>query len=52
MINADSLGYVSHKGLVEAIGIPEEHLCTGCLTGIYLVAIRMIGGLPIMSCWT
>lgn len=39
VINADSLGYVSHKGLVEAIGIPEENLCMGCLTGIYPVEI-------------
>ena len=39
MINADSLGYVSHKGLVQAIGIPEENFCMGCLTGIYPVEI-------------
>jgi amidophosphoribosyltransferase len=39
VINADSLGYVSHKGLVEAIGIPEGHLCMGCLTGVYPVEI-------------
>jgi amidophosphoribosyltransferase len=39
VINADSLGYVSHKGLVEAIGIPAENLCMGCLTGIYPVEI-------------
>jgi amidophosphoribosyltransferase len=39
VINADSLGYVSHAGLVEAIGIPAENLCMGCLTGIYPVEI-------------
>jgi amidophosphoribosyltransferase len=39
VINADSLGYVSHEGLVEAIGIPKEHLCMGCLTGVYPVEI-------------
>ncbi len=39
VINADSLDYVSHKGLVEAIGIPEENLCMGCLTGVYPVEI-------------
>ncbi len=39
VINADSLGYVSHRGLVEAIGIPEENLCMGCLTGVYPVEI-------------
>jgi amidophosphoribosyltransferase len=39
VINADSLGYVSHEGLVEAIGIPKEHLCMGCLTGVYPLEI-------------
>jgi amidophosphoribosyltransferase len=39
VINADSLGYVSHEGLVEAIGLPKEHLCMGCLTGVYPLEI-------------
>jgi amidophosphoribosyltransferase len=39
VIDADSLGYVSHKGLVEAIGIPAENLCMGCLTGVYPLEI-------------
>lgn len=39
VINADSLGYVSHRGLVEAIGLPEESLCMGCLTGVYPLEI-------------
>ena len=39
VINADSLGYVSHKGLVDAVGIPKENLCMGCLTGMYPVEI-------------
>jgi len=39
VINADSLGYVSLKGLVDAIGIREENLCMGCLTGVYPVEI-------------
>jgi amidophosphoribosyltransferase len=39
VINADSLGYVSHKGLVDAVGIPRENLCMGCLTGLYPVEI-------------
>ncbi len=38
-IGADSLGYISIDGLVEAIGIPKEHLCLGCLTGRYPVPI-------------
>lgn len=39
LINVDSLGYVSIEGLVEAVGIPEDDLCLGCLTGIYPVEI-------------
>jgi amidophosphoribosyltransferase len=39
VINADSLGYVSHEGLVRAIGLPEDHLCMGCLTGVYPLEI-------------
>jgi amidophosphoribosyltransferase len=39
VIQADSLGYVSHEGLVKAIGIPADHLCMGCLTGVYPVEI-------------
>ncbi|WP_407355975.1 amidophosphoribosyltransferase [Methanolobus sp. WCC5] len=39
VINADSLGYLSIDGLVEAIGIERDHLCMGCLTGAYPVEI-------------
>jgi amidophosphoribosyltransferase len=39
VIEADSLGYVSHEGLVDAVGIPKENLCMGCLTGLYPVQI-------------
>jgi len=45
VINADSLGYVSHRGLVDAVGIPKENLCMGCLTGLYPVEI------PERSAW-
>lgn len=38
-INADSLGYTSVEGLVKSIGIPQDDLCVGCLTGIYPVEI-------------
>lgn len=40
MIGADSLGYLSHEGLVEAVGISKENLCMGCLTGVYPVEIE------------
>ncbi|MEM0498885.1 MAG: amidophosphoribosyltransferase [Methanothrix sp.] len=39
VIDADSLGYVSLEGLIKAIGLPEDHFCTGCLTGIYPLEI-------------
>lgn len=39
VINADSLGYLSVDGLVEAIGIERDDLCVGCLTGAYPVEI-------------
>lgn len=39
LINADSLGYVSVEGLVEAVGIPENDLCLGCLTSVYPLEI-------------
>lgn len=34
-IGVDSLNYVSRKGLVECIGVPEKDLCMACLTGDY-----------------
>lgn len=39
VINAYSLGYISHEGLVRAIGIPKENLCMVCLTGVYPIEI-------------
>jgi len=34
-IGADSLGYLSLEGLVEATGRNGNHMCLGCLTGVY-----------------
>lgn len=34
-LTADSLGYTSVRGLVQALGIPEKDLCLACLTGEY-----------------
>jgi amidophosphoribosyltransferase len=39
MIHADSIGYLSIEGLIEAIGIAENNLCLGCLTGRYPIEI-------------
>ncbi len=40
MITADSLGYVSVEGLVEAIGLTVNDLCLGCLTGEYPLPVE------------
>ena len=34
-IGADSLGYLSLEGMLEAIGIESESSCTACWTGKY-----------------
>jgi amidophosphoribosyltransferase len=39
MITADSLGYISVEGLVDAIGHPAGDLCLGCLTEEYPMAV-------------
>ncbi len=39
LIGADSVHYLSMAGLVEAIGLREENLCLGCLTGRYPVEV-------------
>ncbi len=38
-ITADSLGYLSMKGLMAALKHPRDDVCLGCLTGEYPVAI-------------
>ncbi len=38
-LNADSLGYLSLEGLIEAVGIEANSLCLGCLTERYPVMI-------------
>ncbi|MEG1501865.1 MAG: amidophosphoribosyltransferase [Synergistaceae bacterium] len=35
-VNADSLNYLTEEDLIQAIGIPEDQLCTACFTGKYL----------------
>ncbi len=38
-LHADSVGYLSLEGLIEAVGIAETDLCLGCLTGNYPVEV-------------
>jgi len=39
-IEADSLGYLSTDGMLEAFGRPLQATCTACFTGVYPVAIE------------
>jgi len=38
-IQADSLHYLSYKGMIKAVGLPEKHLCTSCFSGRYPISI-------------
>ncbi len=44
-IGADSLGYISLDGMVEATGQPRGNLCMACFTGEYPVALPEDGPL-------
>ena len=37
-VGADSVGYLSMSGLLEAVGARHQHYCTSCYTGQYPVA--------------
>lgn len=38
-IGADSLGYLSLRGVVQAIGMPRDKFCHACFTGDYPIAV-------------
>jgi amidophosphoribosyltransferase len=40
-IAADSLGYLSVEGLVQAVDLPKENLCLACLTGDYPIPVQL-----------
>lgn len=40
-IGADTLGYLSIEGLIEAVDLPEEMLCLACFTGDYPVPVQL-----------
>jgi amidophosphoribosyltransferase len=42
-IGADSLGYLSLDGLVNATGLSSERFCSGCFSGTYPVEVPMEG---------
>src|SRR5207248_2618581 len=39
-VGADSLGYLSVPGLIEAIGLPESTLCNACFHGRYPMPVE------------
>ena len=41
VIQADSLGYLSIKGIVEAVGLPYDQYCLACFNGDYPVPVQM-----------
>ena len=40
-IGADSLGYLSIDGLIEAVALPREIFCTACFTGDYPIPVQL-----------
>ncbi len=36
---ADSLEFLSYRGMIDAVGVPEDKLCCACFTGIYPIEI-------------
>jgi len=40
-LGADSLGYLSLDGLIQAVGLPRDIFCLACLTGEYPIPVQM-----------
>ena len=40
-IDADTLGFLSIEGLIEAVGKPKEKFCTACFTGKYPLPVPL-----------
>jgi amidophosphoribosyltransferase len=41
ILGADSLGYLSHDGLVRAVGIAEDRICSACFTGNHPFPVQL-----------
>ena len=41
LIGADTLGFLSIEGLVEAVGLPNNEVCTACFTGKYPIPVQL-----------
>jgi len=52
-LGADSLGYLSHKGLLDAVGDPgQERHCTACYTGKYPTKVGELTNIDVRSSLT
>jgi amidophosphoribosyltransferase len=40
-VGADSLGYISIDGLIEAVALPREKFCLACFTGDYPIPVQL-----------
>ena len=40
-IGADSLGYLSHQGLLRTVGGQKSQYCMGCFTGTYPIPVQL-----------
>jgi amidophosphoribosyltransferase len=40
-IGADSLGYISIEGLIEAVDLPKNIFCLACFTGEYPIPVQL-----------
>jgi len=40
-IGADSLGYISIEGLIEAVALPKNIFCLACFTGDYPIPVQL-----------
>jgi amidophosphoribosyltransferase len=41
LIGADSLGYLSLEGLIEAVALPKNLFCLACFTGDYPIPVQL-----------
>ena len=40
-VGADSLGYLSHEGLIESVGLSKERVCLGCFNGRHPIPVQL-----------
>ncbi len=40
-VGADSLGYLSHEGILRAVNISKQNVCMACFTGEYPIPVQL-----------